>query len=210
MITIHEVTQKYLPKHTDRHMDLGCGSNPRNPFKKPHLYGCDITDFRTVNHHTHQFIQSDLSKGNITADDDFFDSVSAFDFLEHVPRQEKDRDGNTTFPFINLMDEIHRILVPHGIFISSTPAFPSPLAFQDPTHVNIISANTHKYFCAGDRYASRYGFRGQFKCIYSNWNSAKNLENPDESKIRKIYRNFEYRFFKSGLSHITWILQAIK
>ena len=41
--------------------------------------------------------------------------------------------------FIDFMDEIHRVLKPGGFLFHSTPAYPSPAAFQGPIHVNIIA-----------------------------------------------------------------------
>lgn len=210
MKTIQEIKNKYLPNITNRHIDLGCGANPRNPFSSTIVFGCDINDYKDSLTKNFEFIQADLSNGSIASKDNYFDSVSAFDFFEHVARQEKDRNGNTKFPFIELMNEIYRILVPNGILVSSTPAYPSPLAFQDPTHVNIITENTHNYFCDGDLYAQRYGFKGKFRCIFAGWNSAKNLERPNENKYRQAYRNLEYKLFKGGHTHITWVLQAVK
>ena len=63
------------------------------------------------------------------------------------------------------MNEIYRVLKPGGLFYASTPAFPSPEAFQDPTHVNIITDGTHEYFCGGNPDARIYGFTGQFVAI---------------------------------------------
>ncbi len=61
------------------------------------------------------------------------------------------------------MNEIYQALLTSDIFIASTPAYPHPEAFQDPTHVNIITVKTHEYFCGNDSYASRKGFAGRFR-----------------------------------------------
>ena len=75
------------------------------------------------------------------------DVVTAFNFVEHVPRCLYTQH-TTIFPFVNLMNEIHRVLKPGGFFYSHTPAFPSLEAFTDPTHLNIITEYTFKdYFC---------------------------------------------------------------
>jgi hypothetical protein len=71
------------------------------------------------------------------------------------------------------MDEIHRILRPGGIFYHRTPAFPFKEAFQDPTHVNIITEDTFPlYFCSNgdkDAWASIYGFAGSFTLVEQAW-----------------------------------------
>ena len=152
-----------------RHLDLGCGTRPRNPYQRPHLCGVDIrpwsvdaaaggptVDYRTAN----------LVLGPIPWPDNSFASVSAFDFLEHVPRLVVLPDGSgTRFPFIELMDEVWRVLAPGGRLYAVTPAFPSAAAFQDPTHVNFITDETHTYFCCPDALGRMYGFNGQFRAL---------------------------------------------
>lgn len=71
---------------------------------------------------------------SIPRDSNSLDFVTAYNFIEHIPRiivSEK-----TRFPFIELMSEIHRVLKLGGLFYSKTPA---NAAFQHPAHVNIIT-----------------------------------------------------------------------
>jgi SAM-dependent methyltransferase len=90
--------------------------------------------------------------------------VSAFDFLEHVPRILPTRDGLATrFPFVELMQEIWRVLDDRGRLYALTPAWPSAEAFVDPTHVNILTAASHRYFCGDAPAARMYGFAGRFE-----------------------------------------------
>ena len=59
-----------------------------------------------------------------------------------------DSDGGSRLPFLGLMNEIYRVLEPGGLFFSSTPCYPWPMAYSDPTHVNIMSEETlHNYLC---------------------------------------------------------------
>lgn len=151
----------------DRHLDLGCGQVPRNPYRRSALCGLDIqpitiagVDYRTAN----------LALEPIPFPDDHFSSISAFDFIEHVPRVLPTADGSATrFPFIELMDEIWRVLAPDGLFYAITPAFPDPDAFVDPTHVNIITDQTHEYFCGESPKARMYGFSGAFEPLRVLW-----------------------------------------
>ncbi|MBS0463703.1 MAG: methyltransferase domain-containing protein [Proteobacteria bacterium] len=152
----------------DCHLDLGCGEHPRNPYRRARLAGVDIRalaatpafDYRVAN----------LVLQPIPWADGSFGSVSAFDFLEHVPRILMTPDGrDTVFPFVRLMDEIWRVLAPGGLFYALTPAYPHPEAFVDPTHVNIIAEGTHDYFCGDAPRAAMYGFAGRFEPLRTDW-----------------------------------------
>lgn len=145
----------------DRHLDLGCGPVPRNPYGRQALCGVDIRAAGAGATHEHRV--ANVAMAPIPYPDDAFGSVSAYDFLEHVPRIFPDGRGGTRFPFIELMDEIWRVLAPGGRLYALTPAFPHPDAFVDPTHVNIITDQTHAYFCGERPKARMYGFQGRFE-----------------------------------------------
>ena len=152
----------------ERTLDIGCGEFPRNLFESSNAFGCDIrgSDDGSV-------LGVDLFNEPIPFPDKFFDYVTAYDFIEHVPRVLVSPTGKTRFPFIDLMNEIYRVLKPGGIFFSKTPAFPSKEVFQDPTHVNIITEDTFPmYFCSDAQnglHAKIYGFNGSFTLISQEW-----------------------------------------
>jgi SAM-dependent methyltransferase len=76
-------------------------------------------------------------------------------------------------PFVELMNEIYRVLKTGGIFLSVTPAYPHGAAFQDPTHVNIITEETFiRYFDDTYMWAKIYGFNGRFKVLQQEWSGA--------------------------------------
>ena len=111
----------------------------------------------------------DLALEDIPFDSEYFDFVTAFDFIEHVPRVIY--NPTRRYPFVELMNEVYRVLKVGGMFFSSTPAYPHPAAFQDPTHVNIITAETFPmYFDDKARWAAMYGFKGAFKLHTQVWN----------------------------------------
>ena len=151
------------------HVDLGAGKNPRNPFRASQLIAVDYSNESSRSKDGVEFRGCDLTR-RLPFEDNSIDSCSAFDLLEHIPRWER-VDGRIEFPFINLISEISRILKPDGKFMAVTPAYPSPAAFQDPTHINFISTETINYFVGENPHAKSigYGFKGNFKLLFQGW-----------------------------------------
>lgn len=194
-----------------KHLDLGCGISPRNPYAADSAFGCDIRDIDFAL----EKIAFEYKKVNLVVDpipypDNFFDSVSAYDFFEHVPRQLVLPDGQVANSFINLMSEIHRVLKPGGKLLSLTPAFPNVAAFTDPTHVNFITENTHQYFVGANPSGAIYGFKGAFDVIQVRWEASANAYKLDQPAWRKSLRRMHRRFTAGGLSHLLWEFAAIK
>lgn len=148
---------------TTKSLDLGCGLQPKNPFNAQEVYGIDVRDDAEAH-----IVKADLVIEPIPFPDDSFDYVPAHDFLEHVPRLIYLPQRRNAF--VEVMNEIHRVLKPGGVFMSFTPAFPHGPAFRDPTHVNIITEETFPlYFDDKVRWASMYGFRGSFQILSQEW-----------------------------------------
>ena len=161
----------YPPKswgfHSLVHLDMGCGSNARNPLLAPKLIGGDILpQSRIGTQLDFEYIKLELT-GEIPLVSGSVNSISGFDFLEHLPRGSLIE----TNLFIKFMNEASRILARGGVLILVTPAYPSSAAFQDPTHVNFISEQTVQYFVGGNPGATNlgYGFIGQFEWISQEW-----------------------------------------
>lgn len=144
-------------------LDMGCGDFPRNPFYADEVFGIDVRENLEGNVKC-----ADLAIDRIPFDDDYFDYVTAHDFLEHIPRVIYTVCGASMRPerrnpFVELMNEVYRVLKPGGLFLSITPAYPHGVAFRDPTHVNFITEETFPmYFDNKNRWASIYGFNGAF------------------------------------------------
>lgn len=195
---------------TERHLDIGCGSRPKNPYNKQFLYGIDIRNIPSTDAIT--FKQANLTLDSIPFEDNYFGTVSAFDFIEHIPRVFPSKDGkDTVFPFINLMSEVWRVLEHGGRFYALTPAYPNIGAFIDPTHVNFITDKTHTYFCVEyENAAAMYGFKGQFKLIRCEWVKFSYGMNP-KAKLSVLQRLKVFINRKRNkVCHLVWELEAIK
>jgi SAM-dependent methyltransferase len=153
----------YLDVPMTSSLDLGCGRSPRNPFHASISRGIDL-----YTQEENGIVGCDLSMSKIPFDSDTFDYITAFDFIEHVPRVAL-VEGGTRYPFIDLMNEIYRVLKPQGFFFSSTPAYPCKEAFQDPTHTNIITEDTFPLYFCNETWAKAYGFHGSFLLSAQEW-----------------------------------------
>ncbi len=197
--------------NTTRHLDIGCGNHIRNPYQAQELYGVDFGSDLPPE----RFRKADLSLDPLPFEESFFDSVSAYDVLEHIPRvvcitaMEAASGMKTRNCFIQLMNEVWRVLKPGGRFYAVTPAFPSAKAFIDPTHVNFITDRTHHYFCGKRPLAAMYGFAGRFECVRAKRIRLKYDYEPvtlsPSQRFRKIVD-----FIGRKRSHMLWELETVK
>jgi SAM-dependent methyltransferase len=189
-----------------KHLDLGCGKFPRNPLDREELYGIDIRDLNNLGF---TYKKANLITQSIPFPDNYFDSVSAFDFIEHIPRIWIKNENTTTFPFIDLMNEIHRVLKNRGVFLAITPSYPHQQAFQDPTHVNFITKRTIKYFSGKNPLGKIYGFNGNFSLLNNYFVPNNFLEMNFNSNIsRFIYLIISN--YKKKNTHLYWKLVCNK
>jgi len=202
----------FIPPHhilssTSISVDLGCGRFPRNPLSAGLLIGIDLFDKEPGLTNT-KFKYIQVKPGDsIQVEDSSVDCVSAFDFLEHVPRFDRNSRGDATNPFIEIMNEVHRLLKPGALFIAITPCFPSPAAFGDPTHVNFISEGTFEYFAKHNFTKTLgYGFKGEFDVVCVKrvgakgvlWDSGINSEQESGSGSSMLMK-FKHRL--GGIRH---------
>ena len=155
-------------------LDIGCGGRPRNHFEAEKLIGLDLV---STQEGVYQCI---IGYEPLPLADNSVDFVSAFDFIEHLPRTAIVNNCITN-PFIDTMSEIWRVLKPNGLFFAQTPAYPAAAAFVDPTHVNVITEGTISYFAKrygldgqavddwGLGFGQNYGFRGKFLLLNQWW-----------------------------------------
>lgn len=157
-----EEIKKFLGKETA--LDIGCGLSPNNLFKTKAIFGIDIRDVSNND----KIFKSVMGFERFPFSDEYFDVITSFDVLEHIPRVNYS-ENTLKFPFIFLMNEIYRVLKPNGIFFSSIPSFPFKQCFQDPTHVNLFSEDTIKLYFCEDIWAKMYGFTGKFRILSEGW-----------------------------------------
>ena len=192
----------------ERHLDLGCGARPRNPYGRRHLCAVDL--HRPATDIAFEFAAANLALEPIPFASDAFGSVSAFDFIEHVPRVLNGREPDTTcFPFVRLMDEVWRVLAPGGLFYALTPCYPSAPAFQDPTHVNIITERTHEYFCGAQPIARMYGFTGRFEVRLARWVIPEHSYTKAALTLRQSIARWR-RERRGRMVYFLWELEAVK
>jgi len=194
----------------DCHLDLGCGTLPRNPYGRPALFGVDIRRLESTTHSQFVFAAANLSFEPIPFGDSRFASVSAFDFIEHIPRVLNGPEPNTTvFPFVRLMNEVWRVLAPGGLFYALTPCYPGHEAFADPTHVNVITERTHEYFIGEAPLARMYGFDGRFALRRAQWVIPEHSGTVAPLTLMQSWDRWR-REKRGKLVYFLWELEALK
>lgn len=119
------------PNGQTRSLDLGCGIKPRNLFSAEASFGIDVRDDLAMG-----IKSADLVLSPIPFDDQYFDYVTAYDFLEHIPRAVYLPERK--LPFVDLMNEIYRVLKPGGIFFLAPQFIPMGRHFViQPTLISL-------------------------------------------------------------------------
>lgn len=119
--------EKLIKDNAGIRLDIGCGSN-----KQPGFVGIDMLDLPGVD------IIHDLEVTPWPLPDECVLTAIASHVLEHINPHKG--------VFINVMDEIWRILKPRGQFALVVPHASSHGYAQDPTHCNPINETTFHYF----------------------------------------------------------------
>lgn len=199
-------TEPQLPR---RHLDLGCGTRPRNPYGCDTLFGVDIRDGLSAPG-VEAIAAANLAIEPIPFPDNHFDSLSAYDFLEHIPRVALDiARGTSRLPYIELMNEVWRVLKPGGLFYAVTPMHSHEKMWRDPTHVNPVTPKSYRYFTEPELGARMYGYRGTFRVLrQTRCYFRQDYEPSRPGATAQVVRWLEQWTGKAA--HLVWEWQAIK
>ena len=113
------------------------------------------------------------------------------------------------------------------MFYALTPAWPHAEAFVDPTHVNIITEQTHEYFCGNEPLGRMYGFNGRFEARRTGWVNLFDAYNavpgaagnrPQHTGLKRFSRDLRAASRKlrgkddpgRRKVHLLWELEAVK
>ena len=96
-----------------------------------------------------------------------------------------------------------------GTGAASTPAYPHHAAFQDPTHVNIITSDTHHYFTRPTLTAQMYGYVGDFEVRRVMRVKPMHDYQPElTSLVQRLRQRSRER--RGACSHLVWEFEARK
>jgi len=191
-----------------KHLDFGCGSTPRNPFDCEIVETLDLVGAGIVS-------SVEIENGMpIPFPDDYFDSISAYDVLEHISRNDLGKNL-----FIFYMNEFSRVLKVngHGLFIF--PEWNTPDAFSDPTHVNYITKETLNYFIGVNSNGGYAGITTNFDVLINSnlrlWKKwvyqAEMNKNSQKESLRRRISLFK-RTIKRVLmpQHRIWLVRKVQ
>jgi len=155
-----------------KQLDVGMG-NAKRVWDGYEYFGTDIVKPTVIDEE--HFRQADLVLDKVPFEDNSFELVTAYDFLEHLPETlylaeydagKKQMNYRRETPLINIFNEIYRVLKDGGRFFFFVPVLPSEAVFQDPTHLNFWCQEKVNYFC-GDYYGfhDHYGHISRFEKV---------------------------------------------
>lgn len=138
-------------------LNLGSGVN-----LQPDCINIDMIDPLHVKEG--KYLQLDLEVARLPFPKGSVEEVIAAHVMEHLHN------------FPALMNELHRVMKPNGSLRIYTPCYPSPEAFQDPTHVRFFTTKTFEYFTKGqflyEHVGKTYGLEGwqrRYQSVQNGW-----------------------------------------
>ena len=167
-------------------IDLGCGSR-----KQKGYIGVDSKQIDGVD------IVCDVEEG-LPFEDNTIDRIYANFLFEHIRN------------FIPFMKELYRICRNGAIIKASFPYWASVTQWKDPTHKQVITTETFRYFSDDKWYGSDYGIDTNFKIKNIKYNYLSPFLNS-----RRYFFLFPFRRFLRthliNIVHSVWVeLEVVK
>lgn len=179
-----------MGSYITRQLELGVGDNPRIDTKYEQYYAIDTSEKalnataakleamgRIVWRYGHRcpdgianaFLNRvRLGYEVIPCDDSMFDFVLGDQFLEHIPRNDFEKDPwdkiHRINPVINCLNDVWRVCKPEAKVQFNVPKWNSVEMWQDPTHCNPVPPQFWVYFDPADVWQLKesYGIKASF------------------------------------------------
>jgi hypothetical protein len=157
--------EKVLKDNSGIALDIACGPN-----KQPGFVGLDIQAMDGVD------IIWDVNCHPWPLPDECVVRALASHIVEHIPPVMV-INGRTTYPFLEFMDEVWRVVRVGGEFAISCPHGSAQSFLQDPTHCHPINEATWAYFDP-EHSTQFYNFYRPkpWKITYLVWSPVSNVE----------------------------------
>lgn len=173
---------------------IGCGNSRVKRVRLPHQPE-EFEDLVTVDidPDSGADVLHDLNETPWPFDDNQFDSVHAYEVLEHIGFQ------GDYYAFFAHFSEMHRILKDGGYVFATCPSYKSMWAWGDPGHTRVITSGSLA-FLSQKQYEKQVGktamtdYRSIYKADFDVWD----FNETDEQLT------FVLRAVKSGKKH-PWI-----
>ncbi len=132
MKIVNPVVQAEIEAGRPVRLNFGCGPRPRESY-----YGLDWLELPGVD------VVADLNRPLSLLPDNSVEAIYTHHTFEHIVN------------FMELLQEIHRVMIPGGRIEVVVPHFSNPYGFSDPTHVRFFGLYTFYYFCEAENQPRR-------------------------------------------------------
>jgi predicted SAM-dependent methyltransferase len=158
---IQEVNEWMAIKYTHPIVAEWCRRNELPMYDLGGAHGA-VPGFKTVDIQGDADVIHDVRTG-LPWGDSSVGCIRAYDFLEHIPHCGSSTCKHDNGCTVQLMNEIHRVLVPGGMLLSATPSTDGRGAWQDPTHVSGWNTNSFWYYTRAQQQKYVPGITARFQ-----------------------------------------------
>lgn len=155
---------------------LGCGASRERKLTFPGMKDWQGLVTLDMNADHNPDVVHDISSLPLPFEENTFDTVSAYEVMEHVGRQ-----GDWEFFFAQWSD-LWRILKPGGLFFGTSPHWSSPWCWMDPGHTRAFGPEM-MVFLSQPQYTAQFGktpmtdyrfcYRADFDLLHSRNNAGQ-------------------------------------